>query len=170
MMLYRWIYWLSPFSPLFPLKKSQKKILERTVHRKIVAVSGVRLNLLQWLTRSRLGSKNNSLREWVDSRVQHIWRLQVIGSWANTVIIFNKIILNHPEGTPSIIVSTEMIIKESEDCTIKHVFSKTGEKNHYNTVTSPAKLHNFLLFYHRYKVFLSLINYHLQSSTDLKEG
>ena len=44
-----------------------------------MTVSGVRLNLLQWLTRSRLGSKNNSLREWV-----------VIASWANTVIIFNK--------------------------------------------------------------------------------
>ena len=60
-----------------------------TVHRKKVAVSGVRLNLLQWPNRSRLFSKNNSLREWVDSRVQHIWRLQVIGSWANTLIIFN---------------------------------------------------------------------------------
>ena len=91
MMLYRWIYWLSAFSPLFPLKKKpKKKILKRTVHRKKVAVSGVRLNLLQWLTRSQLGSKNNSLREWVDSRAQHIWRLQVIGSWANTLIIFNK--------------------------------------------------------------------------------
>ena len=89
MMLYRWIYWLSPFSPLFPLKKAQK-IIKRTVHRKKVAVSGVRLNLLQWLTSSRLGSKNNSLRKWVDSWVPHIWRFQVIGSWANTVITFNK--------------------------------------------------------------------------------
>ena len=89
MMLYSWIYWLSPFSPLFPLKKA-KKILKRTVRRQKVTVSGVRLNLLQWLTSNRLGSKNNSLREWVDSRVQHIWRLQVIGSWASTLIIFNK--------------------------------------------------------------------------------
>ena len=34
-----------------------------------------------------------------------------------------------------------MIIKESEYCIIKHIFSKTGEKKHYTTVTSPAKLH-----------------------------
>ena len=31
--------------------------------------------------RGKACSKNKSLREWVDSRVQHIWRLQVIGSW-----------------------------------------------------------------------------------------
>ena len=30
--------------------------------------------------RGKTCSKNNSLREWVDSRVQQIWRLQVIGS------------------------------------------------------------------------------------------
>ena len=79
--------------------------------------------------------------------VQHIWRLQVIASWANALIIFNKsnddviYLVNHPEGSPSKIISTEMIIKESEYCMIKHVFSKTVEKRHYTTVTSPAKLH-----------------------------
>ena len=30
-------------------------------------------------------SKNNSLRERVDSRVQHVWRLQVMGSCKNTL-------------------------------------------------------------------------------------
>ena len=34
-----------------------------------------------------------------------------------------------------------MIIKESEQCIIKHVFIKTVEKKHYTTVTSPAMLH-----------------------------
>ena len=32
-------------------------------------------------------SKNNSLREWVDWRVQHIWRLPVIGSWQRLIPI-----------------------------------------------------------------------------------
>ena len=69
MMLYCWIFLAKPFCfTIISSKIKPKKILKRTVHRKKVAVSGVRLKLLQWLNRSRLGSKNNSLREWVDSR------------------------------------------------------------------------------------------------------